>query len=109
MHSIDGLCGRPGAKLTHTQLLLGLPVEISGLLLRQRGLTSVGCCVCIPLPQDRTPVTGKPEKLMDLKGTDLLGLPVKVGEVYSGQEVQHRSGSSGWLIELGQYVPAVHW
>lgn len=28
--------------------------------------------------QDRMPVTGKPEKLMDLKGTDLLGLPVKV-------------------------------
>jgi leucyl-tRNA synthetase len=27
--------------------------------------------------QDRMPVTGKPEKLMDLKGTDLLGLPVK--------------------------------
>ncbi|KAL4433681.1 hypothetical protein ABPG75_000122 [Micractinium tetrahymenae] len=27
--------------------------------------------------QDRTPVTGKPEKLLDLKGTDLLGLPVR--------------------------------
>ena len=28
--------------------------------------------------QDRMPLTGKPEKLMELKGTDLLGLPVKV-------------------------------
>lgn len=27
--------------------------------------------------QDRMPVTGKPEKLLDLKGTDLLGLPIK--------------------------------
>lgn len=32
----------------------------------------------VMLLQDRTPVTGKPEKLMDLKGSDLLGLPVKV-------------------------------
>ena len=32
----------------------------------------------MPPLQDRTPVTGKPEKLLDLKGTDLLGLPVKV-------------------------------
>jgi len=28
--------------------------------------------------QDRMPLTGKPEKLMELKGTDLLGLPAKV-------------------------------
>ena len=33
---------------------------------------------CSSRLQDRLPVTGKPEKLMDLKGTDLLGLPVKV-------------------------------
>ena len=30
------------------------------------------------LPQDRMPVTGQPEKLLELKGSDLLGLPVKV-------------------------------
>lgn len=28
--------------------------------------------------QDRLPVTGQPEKLLDLKGSDLLGLPIKV-------------------------------
>ena len=33
----------------------------------------------LPALQDRTPETGKPEKLMDLKGSDLLGLPIKVG------------------------------
>lgn len=27
--------------------------------------------------QDRMPETGKPGKLLDLKGSDLLGLPVK--------------------------------
>ncbi len=34
--------------------------------------------LCLACMQDRMPVTGKPEKLVDLKGTDLLGLPVKV-------------------------------
>lgn len=28
--------------------------------------------------QDRMPATGKPERLLTVRGTDLLGLPVKV-------------------------------
>ena len=42
-------------------------------------LVSPAClylCLCL---QDRMPVTGQPEKLLDLLGSDLLGLPVKVG------------------------------
>ena len=34
-------------------------------------------------------MTGKPEKLMDLKGTDLLGLPVKV-----------RPGRCAWSLTM---------
>lgn len=44
----------------------------------QAPLVSTSTDQLLPWLQDRMPVTGKPEKLMDLKGTDLLGLPVKV-------------------------------
>ena len=40
-------------------------------------LVSPAClylCLCL---QDRMPVTGQPEKLLDLLGSDLLGLPVE--------------------------------
>lgn len=47
-------------------------------MLLLQGAAADSWCFSVPLLQDRTPVTGKPEKLMDLKGTDLLGLPVKV-------------------------------
>ena len=49
------------------------------------------------LPQDRTPVTGQPEKLLDLKGTDLLGLPVKVRKCLCGElcALRRQGGSTG--------------
>lgn len=57
--------------------LCGRPLRTPGTAKRApcRGLIAIGGRHYL---QDRMPVTGKPEKLLDLKGTDLLGLPVKV-------------------------------
>lgn len=45
-------------------------------------------------------MTGKPEKLLDLKGTDLLGLPIKVGRAsgvkWEGENADsHQQGCRG--------------
>lgn len=53
------------------------------------------------------PETGKPEKLMDLKGTDLLGLPVKVrrGTWSAGSLGGSGACVAGSCMKLGIILP----